>query len=717
MDQLKKHSWPDEFRFELSDFVRNAWKHRWAIIAMTVALTTSVAIGAMRLPKVYQATAKLLIDPALPRVLGENTAVENLAEQARQERAFYSTQLKVISSRMVLKDVVERLSLGQDPEFLEATELAKDANARSFELALSSMLEVEEESHSRIVNIFVKSRFPELSSRLANTVGQAYIDHTLERRMETTRTAARWLDEQVEEFAGRLETLEESLNGFQQENLLVSVSLEDRQNMISANLSMLNERVIETRSSLIALRAQRDTISDFAHQFGSNPELPPPLLKSDVVTTLRTQLTDLRKSKAEASSRYGDRHPVMKALSQQIAETKETLSREIDTMLSNLEAEILALEETQFQFEEEIRKEKERALALNGLGLQYRKLNREFGTTKDTYESLLKRRTETSLSGLLESNYVHWFEKSEPPRGPVSPSIPLYALLGLAVGLGVSLSFIALATVLDNTIRSRSELEELLGVPVLGTLPAVIGPSKGDTDSAIKRDLYIHDNPSSTAAESFRSVRTNILLLTADNPPKALLVTSPRPQEGKTTTALALAISMAQANNRVLLVDTDLRRPRLHKALSVSNRSGITSALVDGDVDAAVKATQIGSLDLLPCGPLPPNPTELLHSERLARLIAELRERYDRIIFDSPPVNFVADASILSTLVDGSILVIRANNTPREAARFAMRQLRDVGGRLYGVVLNSTEDSSKYYNHYYHYRSDGLDPVLPKSPP
>ncbi len=711
----QRYTLPEEFRFELSDFITNAWKHRYAVLALILALTGAVTVGAMRLPKVYEAKARLLIDPVLPRVLGENAAVDNFAEQARQE-AFYRTQQKIIASRSILTDAAQRLELGMDGGFASGLGLSSDASPRAVQGALSQMLEVQPDSGSRIMNISIESERADLASAIANAIGQSYIDSTLERRLETTRGAAEWLDDQVEIFAGRLESQEARLNDFKQANLLVSVSLEDRQNMISANLAMLNESVMETRAKLIQLRSQRDTIAEaLASRTGRtgqadqiDDEIPPPLLDNPVVTSLRVRLADLRRTRAEQSSRYGELHPVMHAVSRQIAETKETLRTEIKATLGNLEAEIDALEQTEGRFEDEIQEEKQRALALNGLGLEYSKLTRDVGTTKETYESLLRRRTETALSGLLESNYVHWFERAETPTTPVSPVISMYVLLGFLASLALALSFVAAVTLLDNTIRGRSELEDLLDLTVLGALPSVALVKDGQQTQS-DRDLYVFRNPTSTAAEAARSVRTNLLLLSADATPHTILVTSPRAQEGKTTTALALATSMAQAKNRVLLIDTDLRRPRLHRALSVSSRTGLTNALLREDDGNAIKSTEIPQLDLLPSGPLPPNPAELLHSERLAELIQELKQRYDRIIFDSPPVNLVTDASILSRLVDGCILVVRANATPREAARAATRQLRDIGAPIFGVVLNYSAAGAHGENYYYHYAPQAAD--------
>ncbi|MEO1339175.1 MAG: polysaccharide biosynthesis tyrosine autokinase, partial [Myxococcota bacterium] len=338
----------------------------------------------------------------------------------------------------------------------------------------------------------------------------------------------------------------------------------------------------------------------------------------------------------------------------------------IDTSLAALNNEILAEQSAEVGLQEEIEAEKKRALALNAMGLEYSKLTRNLGTTKKMYESLLKRQTEADLSGRLDSNFVRWFERPEPILSPIRPSLTKNTAVGILAGLLLGMLIVIGGVLLDNTVHRQADIEQLLGLPFLGVFPKILETQATkakvrDRGYSRDRDLYVSQNPKSVVAECARSVRTNLMFMATDRPMNRLLFTSARPSEGKTTTAISVGVSMAQAGNRVLLLDTDLRKPRLHRAFGVSGEEGLTSVLVGESLQNVIKQTDVADLFVLPCGPTPPNPAELLHTEKFAKVLDELSELYDRVILDSPPVGAVTDASILSRLVDATILVVQAH--------------------------------------------------------
>jgi capsular exopolysaccharide synthesis family protein len=284
--------------------------------------------------------------------------------------------------------------------------------------------------------------------------------------------------------------------------------------------------------------------------------------------------------------------------------------------------------------------------------------------------------------------------------------------LGLLVGLLLGLVIAFGGVLLDNTVHNQEDIEQNLQLAFLGVLPKIRQSTEGDGDS-VDRDRYILENPKSAVAECARSIRTNLIFMGTERPLRRLLFTSARPAEGKTTSAIAMGITMAQAGSRVLLIDTDLRKPRLHKTFGVSAEVGLTSTLVEIEkLDEAIKSTQVVGLDVLPCGPLPPNPAELLHSERFVALLDTLSKRYDRLLLDSPPVGAVTDAAILSQTCDGTLLVVQSSKSPKETVRRAARQIQGVGANLVGVILNDfdIEAGSYGYHHYHYYRySYGVD--------
>ena len=574
---------------------------------------------------------------------------------------------------------------------------------------------VEPEGRSRVVSLLVEDGDPARAARIANALGAAYIDYTLESRLESTRRASRWLDRQVAEFADRIEQLEASLAGYKEKNMLVSVSLEDRQNMISASLSMLNERLLQNRAPVD--RKERPARRD---QRGvgvgrTEPRCGDPDSAQSGHSRPQVIAGGPRQAARRAQHPLREKHPSMVALGKQLAETQTALRTEVKNVLRALDGEIRALETARSGLEGAVAEEKRKALDLNGMGLEYNKLTRELGTMKSTYEALLKRQTEADLSTLLEANFVRWFEQARVPRSPIRPSVPKNTAAGVFVGLLLGVLVVVGGVLLDNTVHRQADIETILRLPFLGVFPRVSdnqprrGRKKKERLFSRERDLFVFHNPKSAASECARSVRTNLMFMATTRPLRRLLLTSARPAEGKTTTAVALSVAMAQAGNRVVLLDSDLRRPRLHRAFGVSGEEGLTSVFVGRELDEVIKRTEVPDLDILPCGPLPPNPAELLHSEKFSAVLEQLSEKYDRVLLDSPPVSAVTDAMILSQLVDGTVLVVQAHETPKEAARRAVQQLRDVDAHIAGVILNDYDmQGGDYgYQHYYYYRGYG----------
>jgi capsular exopolysaccharide synthesis family protein len=271
----------------------------------------------------------------------------------------------------------------------------------------------------------------------------------------------------------------------------------------------------------------------------------------------------------------------------------------------------------------------------------------------------------------------------------------LAILLGLAGGVGHAF----LLETLDTTITTREQVEERLGLAFLGIIPSIENMT-GDKE----RDLFVHANPRSAAAECLRSIRTNLLFMSPEKPLKTIVVTSASPSEGKTTTATALAEVMADGGNRVLLVDADMRRPQLHKVFEMSNEAGLSSLILgDGQLEDLIRPSQIPNLSVLTCGPIPPNPAELLHTDGFRRLLQAMAQRYDRVIIDSPPAGVVADAVVISTQVDGTLMVLKAGHTSRDQAVRAVRSILDVKGRIFGAVLNDLDLTDQRYGQYYQY--------------
>ncbi len=708
---------PELFSVDAGELLRAIRARPWLIGICAILGAAAGGLNAWEKPRIYAAAAEIVIDPVLPKVLGDSFDVEDGGDRLGAQASFYNTQYQIIQSRKVYREAVARLGFVADEKFLADYGINpaadEDARIKAGEGVFRRIVLVAPDPKSRIVKLIVEDFDPDRAARIANAIADVYIDHSLKGRMETTTNAYEWLDAQSRDFGTKLEDAEKALADFKRSNTLVSVSLEDRKNMIGTGMTAFNDKLVEVRNRLIALRAEREVIQAAAARGREALLATPRVAASDSVRELRNSLVDLEKRRAELSSRYGEKHPNMQAVDAQVGRVDKLLTEEIQALVVSVDNEIAALDGTERSLRGAMDVEIKKAMDLNNLALEYAKLSREVAKHQKTFESLDKRRTETNLSGKLDSNFVSLHQAAEPNPRKIRPSTTLEAVIGGVLGLLLGLALVVGRVLLDNTIHTQAEVEERLRLAFLGLLPKIEqeAPKRGEEAAAARsRDLYIAHNPKSAVAECARSLRTNLMFLGAETDLKRILLTSAGPSEGKSTTAIALGTTMALAKKRVLVIDTDLRRPRLHKAFGVSSREGLTSVLVDEcGLDQAIKSTEVVGLDVLPCGPLPPNPSELLHTERFERLLRQLDERYDRIVLDSPPVNAVTDASILSQLSNGTILVVKASKTSKEAARRAARQLADVRANVLGVVLNDVDlkQGTYYRDQYYQYYRSG----------
>lgn len=691
--------------------LRSRWRlinqHLWVSASIFVLILFAVVLWTVRQTKIYEASCSVIIDLSAPKVLDKDLqdVVESGSGILWYSKEYYETQYKIITSRGVAERVTDKLHLAENATFLGLDRFPAAVRAEKRKLldpveVVRSRLIVEPVKDSRVVRIRVEDPDANLASELANAFAEAYIEETLSVKLSTTKRASVWLEDQLRALEDKVRSSTETLYEFKKRHDIVSTSWEDRQSMVSQRLVAINEALTKTRMQKAQLQSRVEEIRKASINADKNLaalDALPTVAASQLVQQLKLRVLDLSGECTELQSRYLDDHPKMIACHEKLASAKANLQREIRSLLAAAESEYSEGVQTEKHLSHLFSQTKDEAFQFNVSEREYSELRRAADSNQRLYDLILKRLKEADLSGMLHMSNVRVLDRARPAKIPIRPRLAFNVLIGILLALLAAIGVPMVLDYFDGSIRTQEQVERLLGLTVLGLLPSVERNNQGDGP-----ELVFHTSPKSSLAECCRAVRTNLLFMSPDKPPRTISITSGNPQDGKTMVATNLAIAMAENRNRTLLLDADMRRPRIHKIFNVSNGVGLSSLILgQGSLEDTIRSTAVANLSILTCGPIPPNPAELLHAEAFSLLLSKIRDRFDRIIIDTPPVGPVTDAIVLSTLVDGTVLVLKAGKTSREQARRSIRALRDVKGRMFGVVLNDVDRSYGGYSDYY----------------
>jgi polysaccharide biosynthesis transport protein len=694
---------------DLRAYWRTIVRRRWLAIPFFLATVLVAAVTTLRQTKMYDATCTIIIDLAAPRVL-DDQQMQDVVQSGTggywYSREYYETQYKVIASRAVAQRVVDSLGLGTNDAFLGTARIA-DPDRRKAARAgvdavgkVASRLKIEPVKDSRVVRLRVEDSNPEMAAMIANAVADAYIAQNLAVRNATTQSASIWLEDQLQDLEAKLGASGKSLFEFKRTHDIVATSWEDRQSMVSQRLTAINDALTKARVKRAELQARVDALRPTAN--GGTPAIEYLDVGADntVIPQLKMKLQETRLECADLEAKYLEGHPRVVACSERLRLAQGALDSEVSSAIGAARKAYEEVVATEKNLSALLNEAKTDAFGLNQYEQQYLELKRTNDNNQRLYELILKRLKDTGVTGMLQASNVRVLEPARPRNSPIRPNLSHNVFLAIVLGLlgGIGLAFAA--ELLDNSIISQEQIENRLGLTFLGIIPQIARSKDGRA-----QDLIVHTQPKSAVAECLRAVRTNLLFMSPERPLRTILVTSSGPQDGKTTTVATLAGTMAESGNRVLVLDADMRRPRVHRVYEVDNSRGLSSLILgEGSIEEVVHATSFPNVFVLPCGPVPPNPAELLHTGAFNRILADLAGRYDRVIIDSPPVGIVADAAVIATQVDGTVLVLKANQTSRDLARQAVRALNDVKARIFGAVLNDLDLENQRYGQYYYYR-------------
>ncbi len=725
----------------LRDYIRIIKKRQWVIITFFVIVVVSVTVTSFLRSPVYRATARILIEKETPNVL----SFKEVLALDTTDTDYYQTQYIVLKSRTLIKKVLKKLGL-MDPDIQNQSQgfsirglfsgmltllglrqpLSEGAKLRAREQQtidnfIRNVVSIEPIKGSRLVDISATSIDQQLAAQIANTLIDSYITQNLEAKLSASKDAGGWLEEQLKIARQKVAESETSLLEYKEKHGIIS--FEDRQNIVMKELSELSTAVNNTRIKRISSETQYQQIREYLALDESSSDARDieklrsisQVINNPLIQQLKVELSGLESDLSELLKKFRSKHPNVIALRSQIKSGRDRINAEIRQIVTSIknDYELALAQEEEMTASREGKKRE--ALALNQKAITYGVLEREVESNKRVYDALLQRTKETSVTERLEISNIRIIDQAAVPSYPIAPRKKLNIFLAMIVGLVIGTALAFFFEYIDNSIKTPEDIKQYLSIPFLGFVPKVsYNNTPAHRTSRHPVDTVVAEDPKSTVAEAYRSLRTNVLFSSIERGP-IILVTSAGPTEGKSITVANLGITMAQSGSKTLIIDCDLRKPRMHRIFNLSgNEYGITDMIANLGANGTritVKRTQIPNLDMIPCGKTPPNPSELLSSERTKILIEALGKKYDKILIDSPPVNVVTDPVILSQIVGGVIMIIRAGETGRDVARRARDQLLDVKANILGGVLNSVDmqkDNYYYYSYYhnYYYRHD-----------
>jgi len=709
------------------EYLRILVKRKWVILASLVTIFSIVAIATLKTTPVYEAGGTIAINKPDTTLSFQNSATFSLDYFDPTE---LDTEVKILQSDMMAMQVIRELNLdrrseiaGQVPPPSQSLDLTTDplqsdpSRVSALIGGFKGSLRVSLSPNTRIIEVHYRSPDAQMAANVVNTLMQTYVENNFKARFESTMQASDWLSKQLVDLQMKVETSQEKLVRYQKEHEIVGA--DEKQNITMAKLDELNRELTAAESERIdkeslyrlvesedpdAIASSASAIESAGGQQSS----------TGLLSTLRSKEADLKIQIADLNTQFGPSYPKLAQLNNQLKEIDAQMQAELKKVVAKVRGAYNTALQRENMLHEALDKQKQQANKLNESAIEYTLLKRDVDTNRQLYEGLLQKLKEAGVSAGLKSNNFRIVDSARPPTAPIEPNVPrnllFAAVLGLATGVGLAF----LIEALDNTVRTTEQAQLISGVASLGMIPlgsksASEGPNPKRLVIASSKEaveLVTQVRPQSQMAESYRALRTSLLLSNSGAPPKVIAVTSALPQEGKTTTSINTAVVLAQKGVRVLLIDADLRRPSIHKTLGMGPHSGLSNVLTGSTtLEQAISRTSIlPNLFVLPAGTPPPNPAELLASTNMRDVLNQLREQYDHIVIDTPPSLSVTDAVVLSPRADAVVLVIRSGQTTKQALRRSRDILMQVNAKVVGVLLNAVDLSSPDYYYYYEYR-------------
>ena len=704
----------------LAEIFHTLNNHKWSIAGFTFAVILLAILIVFSLTPIYQATAVLQIEQEQAKVV----SIEEMYGLEGGGDSYLNTQYEVLKSRGVMEKVVRQLNLQGNPEFNISLQpkpwYSKYIDWRSwFGLStpvkenhqaerilnntidtLSGNVRVEPVKKTQIVKVHVLSANPALAASIANAISDAYIGSYLEAKLSLTTSATSWMQQRLEELAGKLTITEQALQDYrEQENL---IELEGVFTLANKEMSGLTASLVELRQVLRVTGNIYRQIENGKASGQTDFTALPAVLAHPLIQELKQEESRIERRVQELSRRYGPKHPKMIAARSELASVGGNIALEVRQILNGIENEYKVARANEASLARAVTEARQRVQDINRKQFRLQALERDVSTNKDLYDAFFKRIQETSATSDLQTANARIVDKAFTPRGPVKPKKSLIVVLSALLGFMVASGMAFLLEMMNNTIRSARDVEDKLNLPVLGLLPII----HKKTESEIHQ--LFTDSKQHGFGEAVRTIRTSMSLTALDKDYRVFAVTSSVPGEGKSTVSCNLALAMGQLG-KTLIIGCDMRRPTLSKRLGMKGGQPGLANVLSGASQVSECIHTVGEMDVMPSGLIPPNPQELLASDRFGKMVETLRKVYDTIILDCPPVQSVSDALMAGKVSDGLVYVIETSRVHIPVITSAVGRLLQAQAPITGVVLNKVNPNKKdkYGYNYGYYDYEG----------
>ncbi|MBP7149504.1 MAG: polysaccharide biosynthesis tyrosine autokinase [Acidobacteria bacterium] len=717
--------------FDVREYWRILVRRRFLLLSAVITTTAFAAITSFLATPIYRSTCTISIERTGVRMLRQDLSSSEPSWLDYQN--FYNTQYRILTSDAVLRRAVEKLELDKRSavagdglaqaisSFLRGgddapppQEVPPERRLQAHIKQLRGALSIEPVRDSHLVEISFSSPKPAFAAAAANAVARAYMDFTLSAKVELANQSTDFFIDRAKKMEDEIDKADHELQRYMRAH---NITTGDSNEVALQNLTDLRNRYTSARAEAALKRARYEVLAQ------SPAAALEEVRKNGLVESLRRDLAQLERDYIEQQNRFGSEYPEVVQLKIRLNAAREKLEAETARLarqsIDAVQSEYLQAQRQADELGKLFGDAETRVGTLQKDIVEYMALKADLDRKVATYQELMEKQNQVNLSAGFQdaAHNVRIIDEAVVPEFPARPNKKVNVLLGFLFGLFLGLGGAVLAEYIDNTMKTPEDIRETLGAAVLGIIPereaapaarSRRGRSRGGRGAPLPAtaEIVVAELPQSPTAESYRELRTSLLLAKSGNPPRDLMLTSCLPGEGKTTTTINLAVALAQLGRRVLVVDTDLRRPRCHHVLGNSSARGVSTYLSGMDaLDDLVQATRLDRVFLLPAGPVPPNPAELLDAERFHQLVRELRERreFDHVLFDSPPLLSVVDPLLIGRAVDGAVLVVRSGVTSRDSGRLGVEKLSAGMVKLLGVALNAIQSEHVPY-HYRAYR-------------